>query len=144
MVSSPRPGMDRHHGLVVVAIVGLLGSPAAAQKRPYNLLMKDIGAAFDSLGKALDGGNVATAAADAARLEGLFREIEEFWTPFKTRDAIDAAKGAREASGAIAAAVKGKDLPKARTAVSGLGRFCAACHNSHREQMPDKSYRIKP
>ncbi len=136
--------MDRHHGLVVIAIAGLLGSPAAAQKRPYDLVMKDVGSTFDSLRRNLDGGNVATVAADAARLERLFREIEEFWTPFKTRDAIDAAKGAREASAAIAAAAKGKDLPKARTAVSGLGRFCAACHNSHREQMPDKSYRIKP
>ena len=106
--------------------------------------MKDVGSTFDGLGRNLDGGNVATVAADAARLERLFREIEEFWTPFKTRDAIDAAKGARETSGAIAASAKGKDLSKARTEVSGLGRFCAACHNSHREQMPDKSYRIKP
>ena len=144
MVFSPRPSMDRHHGLVVIALAGLLGSPAAAQKRPYDLLMKDVGSTFDGLRKDLDGGNVATAAADAARLERLFRDIEDFWTPFKTRDAIDAAKGAREASAAVAAAAKGNDLPKARTAVSGLGRFCAACHNSHREQMPDKSYRIKP
>ena len=129
---------------MVIAIAGLLGSPAAAQKRPYDLVMKDVGSTFDSLRKDLDGGNVAAAAADATKLERLFRETEEFWTPFKTRDAIDAAKGAREASGAVAAAAKSKDLPKAKTAVSGLGRFCGTCHNSHREQMPDKSYRIKP
>jgi cytochrome c556 len=131
-------------GLITIGLAGLLGSPAAAQKRPYDLVMKDVGSTFDSLRKNLDGGNAATAAADAAKLERLFRDIEDFWTPFKTRDAIDAAKGAREASAAVAAAANGKDLPKARTAVSGLGRFCAACHNSHREQMPDKSYRIKP
>ena len=131
-------------GFLAIAVAGLLGSPAAAQKRPYDLLMRDIASTFDTLRKDLDGGNMATAAADAARLERLFREIEEFWTSFKTIDAIDAAKGAREASTAVAAAARDKDLPKARTAVSGLGRFCATCHNSHREQMPDKSYRIKP
>jgi cytochrome c556 len=136
--------MDRVRGLMVIAMTGLLGSSAAAQKRPYDLVMKDVGSTFESLRKGLDGGNVATAAADAARLERLFRETEDFWTPFKTRDAIDAAKGAREASGAVAGAAKSKDLPKAKTAFSGLGRFCATCHNSHREQMPDKSYRIKP
>jgi cytochrome c556 len=124
--------------------VGLLRSTAAAQKRPYDLVMKEVGSTFDSLRMDLDGGNTATAAADAAKLERLFRETEEFWTPFKTRDAIEAAKGAREAAGAVAAAAKDKDLPKAKTAASGLGRFCGACHNSHREQMPDKSYRIKP
>ena len=136
--------MDRIHGLVVIAMTGLLGSPAAAQKRPYDLLMKDVGSTFDSLRKGLDGGNLATAAGAAAKLEGLFRETEEFWTPFKTRDAIEAAKGAREASGVVAAAVKDKDMAKAKTAAAGLGRFCGTCHNSHREQMPDKSYRIKP
>jgi cytochrome c556 len=136
--------MVRVHGLMVIAIAGLLGSPAAGQKRPYDLVMKDVGSTFDNLRKGLDGGNLVTAAADAAKLERLFRETEEFWTPFKTRDAIEAAKGAREASGAVAAAVKDKDLAKAKTAASGLGRFCGTCHNSHREQMPDKSYRIKP
>ena len=81
-------------GFLAIACAGLLSSPAAAQKRPYDLLMKDVASTFDSLRKDLDGGNVATAAADAARLERLFRETEEFWTPFKTIDAIDAAKGA--------------------------------------------------
>ena len=131
-------------GLLIITIAALLGRPAAAQKRPYDLVMKEVGATFDTLRKDLDGGNVATAAAGAAKLERLFREVEEFWTPFRTRDAIDAAKGAREASGAVAAAAKEKDLQKAKTAAAGLGRFCGTCHNSHREQMPDKSYRIKP
>jgi cytochrome c556 len=130
--------------LLVIVIAGVLPAQAAAQKRPYDLVMKEVGATFDTLRKDLDGGNAATAVADAAKLERLFREIEDFWTPFKTRDAIDAARGAREASGAVAAAAKDKDLPKAKTAASGLGRFCGTCHNSHREQMPDKSYRIKP
>ena len=116
----------------------------AAQARRYDLIMKDVASTFDTLRKNLDGGNGTAAAADAGKLERLFRETEDFWTPFKTKDALDAARGARESSVAVAAAVKENDLQKAKTAATGLGRFCGACHNSHREQMPDKSYRIKP
>jgi hypothetical protein len=129
---------------MVIAVIGLFASTVAAQKRPYNVVMKDVASTAGSLRKGLEGGDLTGTAADAEKLEQLLREVEDFWTPFRTKDAIDAAKGAREISGAIAAAAKVKDLQKARTAASGLGRFCSTCHDSHREQMPDKSYRIKP
>lgn len=72
------------------------------------------------------------------------KDVGSTFDLLKTKDAIDAAKGARETSGAVAAAAKEKDLQKAKTAAAGLGRFCGTCHNSHREQMPDESYRIRP
>jgi hypothetical protein len=106
--------------------------------------MKDVGATVATLRKNLDAGEAGSVAADAGKLERLFKETEDFWMPFKTRDALDAARSARDLSGTIAAAAREKDVQKARTAAAGLGRFCTACHNSHREQMPDKSYRIRP
>jgi cytochrome c556 len=115
-----------------------------APRRPYDVVMKEVGSTVATLRKNLEGGDAGAVAADAGRLERLFKETEDFWTPFRTRDALDAAKGARDLSGTIAAAAKEKDVQKARTASAGLGRFCTACHNSHREQMPDKSYRIRP
>jgi hypothetical protein len=128
---------------IAAALLTMVVAEAWAQKRPYNLVMKDVGTTFDALRRNLDGKNAA-AAADADRLAQLFQETEDFWTPFRTKDAIEAARGARELATAVAAAARAKDLEKASTAASGLGRFCTSCHNAHREQMPDKSYRIRP
>lgn len=130
--------------MIIVAAALLATSNTFAQKKPYNQLMKEIGTAFASLRKNLDSNAAATAAEDAAKLEGLFRETEAFWTPFKTKDAIEAAKGAREAASDVAAAAKAGSIPKAQTAYAGIGKYCTTCHSSHREQMPDKTYRIKP
>ena len=129
--------------LLTIAIAGFVAHPAFAQRRPYNIVMKEIGATVELLRKDLDA-DLAAAAATASKLEGLLKETEEFWTEFKTKDAIDAAKGAQGVVRAVAAAARNKDLQNAKNAASGLGKFCAACHNSHREQLPDKSYRIKP
>ena len=136
-------GFSRTMAIVAAFVAMVLVTGAFAQKRPYNLVMKDVGTTFDALRQNLDGKNAA-AASDAERLAQLFQETEDFWTPFRTKDAIEAAKGARELAAVVATAVRAKDIEKAKTAASGLGRFCTSCHNAHREQMPDKSYRIRP
>jgi cytochrome c556 len=130
--------------LLVVAIVALALSVTSAQTRPYNAIMKDVAAAFGALRKSVDASDFAGTADQSQRLERLFKETEDFWTKFKTKDAIDAAAGARELSASIAAAATAKDAQKIKAAAGGLGKFCTSCHDSHREQMPDKSYRIRP
>jgi cytochrome c553 len=135
--------MDSQTVLITITIAGLVAAPALAQRRPYNLVMKDIGATVEVLRKDLDS-DLAVAAATATKLEGLLKETEDFWTEFKTKDAIDAAKGGQGVARAVAAAARNKDVQNAKNAASGLGKFCTACHNSHREQQPDQSYRIKP
>jgi cytochrome c556 len=129
--------------LILAIVIGWAGI-ATAQARPYNVVMQDIGASLGALRKSADGSDFTGAAEHARRLERLFKETEDFWTKFKTKDAIDAAAGARELSVSIAAAATAKDAQKMKTAVGGLGKFCTSCHDSHREQMPDKSYRIRP
>jgi hypothetical protein len=136
-----------HHKFAVTIIfvaAVLAAANASAQNRPYNELMKEISSTFASLRKNLDASSAATAAADASKLESLFRETEAFWTPFKTKDAIEAAKGAADAASGVAAAAKAGNIQKAQTSYAGIGKFCTACHNAHREQMPDKTYRIRP
>ena len=136
--------MTRSDVLATVAIAVMLSGAVVAQKRPYDVVMKDMGVTFGTLRKTLDSGDLVSVAADAEKLERLFKEVEDFWTPFKTKDAIDAARGARDAFTAVAAAAKEKDAQRARTRVSGIGAICTSCHGSHREQTPDKTYRIKP
>ena len=135
--------MSRHYFPLVAVLVASIGA-GAAQARPYNVIMKDVATVSGALRKSVEASDFAASAEHAQRLERLFRETEDFWTKFKTKDAIDAAVGAKELSASIAAAATAKDAPKMKTATSGLGRFCTTCHDSHREQMPDKSYRIRP
>jgi cytochrome c556 len=130
--------------LLATAITSASVVSLSAQARPYNLIMKDVSAASGALRKSVEASDFTASAEQARRLEQLFKETEEFWTRFKTKDAVDAAAGARELSASIAAAAGAKDAAKMKTAASGLGRFCTTCHDSHRELMPDKTYRIRP
>jgi cytochrome c556 len=138
--------MARQIAWILILLTGVLAATAsfAQQKRPYNELMKDVAATYASVKKNLDANVAPAAAADAAKLQTLFKETEDFWAQFKTKDALDAAKGAQDAAAAIGAAAKANNIQKAQTSYNGVGKFCAACHTSHREQMPDKSYKIKP
>jgi cytochrome c556 len=138
--------MNRPTALVLILVAGVFTGAAsfAQQKRPYNELMKDIASTYASVKKNLDSSAAPAAAADAAKLQSLFKETEDFWAQFKTKDALEAAKGAHDAAAGIAAAAKANNIQKALASYNGIGKFCAACHTSHREQMPDKTYRIKP
>src|SRR3989442_13103507 len=127
--------MNRQFVLTLIVIAALCaGTIAFAQQhRPYNLIMKDVGATFASLKKNLDANSAASAAEDAAKLEGLFTETEAFWAPFDTKDAVNFAKRAREAAGAVGAAAKGSDIKAAQASYSVMQKSCGNCHFSHRE-----------
>jgi cytochrome c556 len=147
VVPSPRD-FHMRNAVILIGVAAVFAAANLAgqqpQKQPYDQLMKDVAAAYASVKKNLDAGAGPAAAADAAKLEGLFKETEAFWTQFKTKDALDAAKGAQQGAAAIAAAARANNIQKAQASYAGVGKFCAACHTSHREQMPDKSFRIKP
>jgi len=136
--------MTRIHALGIIALAGILAGTGLAQKKTHDVLMKEIQTTFNSLRMNLDANNASAVAADAGKLEALFKDTEDFWAQFKTKDALDAAGAARGVSAAIAAAARENDLSKAKAEYSKVGKSCANCHSSHREQMPDKSFRIKP
>ena len=145
--------------LIMIATVGLFVGGAVAfaqQNRPYDQVMKDIGASFASLEQNLDleenlDEDSAEAALDedsaeafmdedsaeavvqaATRLEGLFEEVEAFWTPFGTKSALDFTRAAREAAGEVATAARGNDIEMARKAYATMETSCGSCHFSHR------------
>ena len=116
----------------------------AQQKRPYDVVMKDVNAAFADLKKNLDGNSLASAAEDAGKLQSLFKETEVFWSAFKTKDAIEYSKSGQADALAVANAARAGNAPKAQAAYGSIGKSCKGCHDSHRELMPDKSFKIKP
>ena len=137
--------MNRRSVLIIIVVAGVVaGATAFAQQpRPYNQIMKDVGTTFASLKKNLDANSGASAAEDAAKLEGLFTETEAFWAPLDTKDAVNFAKRAREAAGAVGAAAKGSDIKAAQASYSAIQKSCANCHFSHREET-GKGFLIKP
>lgn len=136
--------MNHKTALTVVLICASVMTVLSQQKRPYDVVMKDVNGTFATLKKDLDANSMSSAAQDAAKLQGLFKETENFWTAFRTKDAIDFAKGAQTASQAIAAAATEGNGQKAQSAYASVGKNCKGCHDSHRELMPDKSFKIKP
>jgi len=130
---------------MIIAIAGIVaGTTAFAQQhRPYNEIMKDVGATWANLKKNLDANSAAAAAQDAAKLEGLFAETEAFWTPLETKDAMNFAKNARTGLAAVGAAAKANDTKGALTLYAAVQKNCGNCHFAHREDT-GKGFIIKP
>src|SRR6266700_8115773 len=108
--------MNRQSVLIIIAVAGVVaGATAFAQQpRPYNQIMKDVGTTFARLKKNLDANSAASAAEDAAKLEGLFTETEAFWAPLDTQDAVKFAKAARDAASAVGTSAKSNDMKAAQ------------------------------
>ena len=115
-----------------------------AQTRRHDEIMKDVNATYEKLKKSLDSQNDKQAFEDASRLQALFKEVEQFWTPFDTKDAIDAARGAQNSFVALSRSVQVNNFQQALTTYNGAAQYCRNCHSVHRIQAADKSYRIKP
>jgi cytochrome c556 len=130
--------------IVVAALAALVLTVIGRQDRSYDQVMKEVGPTYANLKKNLDASAFPAAAEDASKLESLFKETERFWAPFKTKDALDFAKSAQAAAHAAGVAAKDNNGQKAQTAYNAIGKSCKGCHDSHREAMPDKSFRIKP
>lgn len=106
--------------------------------------MKEVAPAYADFKTHLDAKAFTAAAEDAAKLDRLFKETENFWAAFKTKDALDFSRNAQAASQNASAAAKETNAQKAQAAYTAIGKSCKGCHDSHRESMPDKSFRIKP
>jgi len=137
--------MNRRVLLILIVAVLVVADMAvfAQQHRAYNLIMKDIQPAFASLRKNLDGNNGAAVAEDAAKLQTLFTEVEGFWTPFDTQDAVGFVKDAQGALAKIATAAKANDTKAAQASVAVVQKTCANCHFAHREETA-KGFLIRP
>jgi len=137
--------MNRQFVLVMIVIAAVFAAATAfaQQHRPYDQIMKDVGATFASLKKNLDANSAAAAIEDAAKLQGLFKETEAFWAPLKTKDAVDFAKRARDAAAAVGTAAKGNDTKAAQASYTAIQKSCANCHFSHREET-GKGFLIRP
>jgi hypothetical protein len=95
--------------------------------------MKTIAQAVAAAGKALKGGDTATAATNAQTLATSFATVETFYTQRMKPDAVKLAQTARTGAQDALAALKAGDAMKAQTSLATAQATCAQCHKMYRE-----------
>lgn len=129
-------------GCVVFALaITLFG-----QARDLDTIMKEINPVWNGVqggapGLATRGGtalldaatpDTAKIAADAQKLEGLFREAEAQFTKLKMTEAAGLAKESADAAGNLAKEAKTGKIADAKAAKAAIGK-CGGCHMKFRE-----------
>ncbi len=128
----------------LLCAVAVLSVNVWSQTRRHDEIMKDVNATYEKLKKSLDAQKDKEAFEDAAKLQKLFKEVEDFWTPFDTKDAIEAARRAQNSFAALSRSVQVNNFQQAVMTYNTAAQFCRDCHSVHRIQAADKSYLIKP
>ena len=106
-------------------------------------IMKDVAATSTSLRMNLMNNAAEDVAKDAAKLQQDFTQAQGFFKAMKAQDAVDAAKVNVDAAGEVVKAVKVNNLEAAKAPAGTIQKSCKACHDVHREQLPDKTYKFK-
>jgi hypothetical protein len=128
-------------GICLLAAVAF----ALAAQAPTDLspVMKDVGATSAKMRMDLMAGSAADVAADAQKLQQDFTQAMGFFKANKAQDAVELAKANVDAAGEVMKAAKANDLDAAKAPAGTIQKSCKACHDVHREQLPDKTYKFK-
>jgi hypothetical protein len=128
-------------GICMLAAVAI----ALAAQAPTDLspVMKDVAATQNKMRMDMMAGNGADVAADAQKLQQDFTQAMGFFKANKAQDAVDMAKANADAAGEIAKAAKANNLDAAKAPAGTIQKSCKSCHDVHREQLPDKTYKFK-
>ena len=125
---------------MLVALALTLVAQSEAELSP---IMKDVAATQTKMRMDMMSGAAADVAADAEKLQGNFTKAMGIFKALKAQDAVDAAKANADAAGEIAKAAKANNLEAAKAPAGTIQKSCKSCHDVHREQLPDKSYKFK-
>jgi cytochrome c556 len=117
--------------------------PMTPEEAAFDNVMKRIGPAFSSLGKAVAGPDASTVLADAKTLASAFAEAEAFWKARGTADALEWTRAARKHVAALERSASSNRWDEARASAGDLGKMCQACHSAYRERFEDGSYAVR-
>jgi cytochrome c556 len=112
-------------------------------EQAFSAAMKTIMPTQGSLRKNIEAKNAEGVKTDAAKLEGIFKTSEEFWTERKADDAIAWSKQGKEGAAEIGKLAGAGEWEKIPDAQKKVGATCSACHAAHREGSRDTGYKIK-
>jgi cytochrome c556 len=131
--------------VLLAALVTPTVKAADVTEADFEKGMKDVLAGMQSVGKSMreSTGDLSGAVAGAKAIDAALGAAESFWVARKAQGAVDMNKAARTAAQAVAKAAGTNDTAATGEAMKGLQATCKSCHDVHREQLPDKTYRIK-
>jgi cytochrome c556 len=111
----------------------------------YQKAMKDTLAGMQAVGRTLreTPTELTGAVAGAKAIDAALASIDSFWAARKDTEAVKMNAAARAAAMGVAKAAESKDFAATAESVKALQGSCKACHDVHREQLPDKTYKIK-
>ena len=133
--------------LIGVCMLVGLGLTIVAQEdisKALSPIMKDNAATVQSLRRNLDAKSADAVAADAEKLQNNFTQIAGIFKANKVGDAAKMAKANVGLAGDIIKAAKAGNLDAAAEPAGTLQKSCKGCHDMHREQLPDKTFKFKP
>lgn len=125
---------------VLVALALTLLAQAPTDLSP---IMKDVAATQNKMRMDMMSGAAADVAADAQKLQQDFTQAMGFFKAMKAQDAVDMAKANADKAGEIVKAAKANNLDAAKAPAGEIQKSCKACHDVHRETLPDKTYKFK-
>lgn len=117
--------------LVVALASASMLSAQAKTEEDYDKLMKAVGAANGTIAKATDG---ATVAAEAKKLQALFKDAQQFWAARKDKEAADWAASAMTHAAEIEEAATANNMEGVAAHRKEMGGMCATCHKARRDK----------
>ena len=127
----------------ICMLVALALTLVAQSEQELSPIMKDVAATQNKMRMDMMSGAAADVAADAEKLQGNFTKAMGIFKALKAQDAVEAAKANADAAGEIVKAAKANNLEAAKAPAGTIQKSCKSCHDVHREQLPDKSYKFK-
>ena len=133
--------------LIVISVCFVVAATLTvfAQTRELQPMMKEIQPTFGGITTGVRGRSMSAAdvAKDAEKLQKLFQEVGAFMKDKKIDDAVGFAKEAETAAAEMARAAKANESDPIFAAQKTIQKQCTTCHAAHREQLPDKSFKLK-
>ncbi len=131
--------------LITCGLVGLLATTTTTAEKPpeeYAKAMRDIRAAMENVDKALKAVDFEAVTKNAAIVEDAFLLVEKYWTG-KAEDALKWSQAAGKAASDLGSAASMASGDGIAFSAKELAAMCTACHEAHRERLPDGSFQIK-
>ncbi len=137
---------DAWKGMVVVIALVTFGAPARGAENAPEAFVKDmkaINTAATDIRTNVTSKDFVAVGKHAVTLQTLLKSTNGFWEKRKVPTAVEHNGTAAKAASDLAAAAKAKDEDGVLRAQRALTGACTACHNAHRERLPDGKYAIK-